>query len=194
MAKKVFFSFHYQDVVDFRANVVRQHWKSKPDRQSAGYFDKSVWEKAKGESDVGLKRLINGALTGCSTTCVLIGSQTYARRWVQYEIMKSLREGKKILGVHINPIEGKNQKTKTKGPNPFNYLGITYSESGLTATLKVKRNGKWYDYTDVGGKATFQTGGVAVRMHGQGYNLSHFYDVKDWVADDGYNNFATWVA
>ena len=25
MAKKVFFSFHYQDVIDFRANVVRNH-------------------------------------------------------------------------------------------------------------------------------------------------------------------------
>lgn len=25
MAKRVFFSFHYQDVIDFRANVVRNH-------------------------------------------------------------------------------------------------------------------------------------------------------------------------
>jgi hypothetical protein len=28
MAKKVFFNFYYQDVVDFRANAVRQHWLS----------------------------------------------------------------------------------------------------------------------------------------------------------------------
>ena len=26
MAKRVFFSFHYKDVVEFRANVVRKHW------------------------------------------------------------------------------------------------------------------------------------------------------------------------
>lgn len=31
MAKKVFFSFHYQDVVEFRANVVRKHWVLKSD-------------------------------------------------------------------------------------------------------------------------------------------------------------------
>ena len=44
MAKRVFFSFHYQDVIDFRANVVRQHWVTKPDREDAGFFDASVWE------------------------------------------------------------------------------------------------------------------------------------------------------
>lgn len=194
MAKKVFFSFHYQDVSDFRVNVVRNHWLTKPDRQSAGYFDKSVWEKAEAQSDLGLKRLINGALSGCSTTCVLVGTQTYGRRWVQYEIMKSFRDGKKIIGVHINSIKDKNQNVKIKGANPFNYLGVTYSASGLTATLKVQRGGKWYDYTDVDGKASYQTGGVPTTMNGQGYNLSHFCTVHDWVSDNGYNNFGTWVA
>ena len=45
MAKRVFFSFHYQDVIDFRANVVRNHKLTKDDH--AGYFDASIWEKAK---------------------------------------------------------------------------------------------------------------------------------------------------
>jgi hypothetical protein len=35
MAKRVFFSFHYQDVIDFRANVVRNHWLTKKDRKDA---------------------------------------------------------------------------------------------------------------------------------------------------------------
>ena len=30
MAKRVYFCFHYQDVIDFRANVVRNHWMTKP--------------------------------------------------------------------------------------------------------------------------------------------------------------------
>ena len=38
MAKRVFFSFHYKDVIDFRANVVRKHWVLKDDREEAGYF------------------------------------------------------------------------------------------------------------------------------------------------------------
>ena len=52
MAKKVFFSFHYQDVIDFRANVVRNHKLTKTD--SAGYFDASMWEDAKKTSDLAL--------------------------------------------------------------------------------------------------------------------------------------------
>ena len=47
MPKRVFFSFHYQDVIDFRANVVRNHWVTKLNREDAGYFDASIWESAK---------------------------------------------------------------------------------------------------------------------------------------------------
>jgi len=62
MAKKVFFSFHYQDVIDFRANVVRNHGQFKIAKNEAGYYDSSMWEKAKKEGDIALKRLINGKL------------------------------------------------------------------------------------------------------------------------------------
>ena len=66
MAKRVFFSFHYQDVIDFRANVVRNHWLTKPDREAAGFFDASIWEDAKKTSSLALKRLINGELKNLS--------------------------------------------------------------------------------------------------------------------------------
>ena len=115
MAKRVFFSFHYQDVIDFRANVVRNHKTTK--HEGAGYFDASIWEDAKKESDLALKRLINSELKNTSVTAVLIGSETYSRRWVRYEIMKSLEKGNLLLGIHINSIAGKDQKTKKMGRN-----------------------------------------------------------------------------
>jgi hypothetical protein len=59
MAKRVYFCFHYQDVIDFRANVVRNHWLTKPDREVAGFFDASLWESAQKQGDVAIKRLIN---------------------------------------------------------------------------------------------------------------------------------------
>ena len=107
MAKRVFFSFHYQDVIDFRANVVRNHWLTKPDREEAGFFDASIWENAKKTSTIALKHLINGELKNTTVTTVLIGSETYRRRWVQYEIIKSMEKGNQILGVHVNGIKGK---------------------------------------------------------------------------------------
>ena len=63
MAKRVFFSFHYQDVIDFRANVVRQHWLTKPDRESAGFLDASIWKTAERAGSTAVKRLINLAST-----------------------------------------------------------------------------------------------------------------------------------
>jgi len=112
MAKRVFFSFHYQDVIDFRANVVRQHWVTKPDREAAGFFDASVWETAKKTNSTAVKRLIHSGLEGTSVTCVLIGSETYARPWVRYEIMKSFRKGNRILAVNINSITGKDKQMR----------------------------------------------------------------------------------
>jgi len=194
MAKRVFFSFHYQDVIDFRANVVRQHWMTKPDREAAGFFDASMWETARKTGSTAVKRLINSGLEGTSVTCVLVGSQTFARPWVRYEILKSLRRGNSIFAVHINSIRGKDQGTKIQGPNPLTYVGVTFSDTGLTATLyEINASGAWQQYAEIDGSASYQTGGVAQQYRGKGFNLSQWCSIRDWVADDGYNNFATWV-
>ncbi len=193
MAKQVFFSFYYQDVIDFRANVVRQHWLTKPDREAAGFFDASIWGNAKLSGDVGIKRVINGGIDGTSVTCVLVGSATYDRRWVRYEVMKSFRKGNALLSVHINSITGRDQLTKPKGPNPLSYLGVTYSESGLTATLWEKVNGNWKEYTEIDGTASYQTGGVQPQYRGKGFNLAQWYPEYDWVTNNGYQNFSSWV-
>ena len=192
MAKRVFFSFHYKDVAEFRANVVRNHWRFKLNRNIAGYYDASIWESAKNQGDVALKRLINSGLEGTSNTCVLIGSQTYSRPWVRYELLKSFKKGNSIIGVHINSIKCRNQQTKIKGPNPLEYVGVTFSDSGLTATLWEKINGKWVKYDKIDGTASYRVE-VAQKYRGKGYNLSEFFNVYDWVSDNGYNTFASWI-
>jgi hypothetical protein len=192
MARRVFFSFHYQDVIDFRANVVRNHWMTKPDREEAGYFDASVWENARRQGETALKRLINGALEGTSNTCVLIGSQTYARPWVRYELLKSFRRGNHLFGVHINGIKSKNGNTETLGPNPLEYVGVTFSADGSTATLWEKNESAWteYDKIDESANCAFQ---VEQQFRGKGFNLGNWYQVYKWNANDGYNNFSSWV-
>ena len=192
MAKRVFFSFHYDDVIDFRANVVRNHWLTKPDREAAGFFDHSLWETTKRNGSAALKRLINNGMDGSSATCVLIGSQTYARPWIRYEILKSFRRGNHMFGVHINGIKGKDQQTKDLGPNPFESVGVTYSADGKTGTLWQYAGNAWVKYTELDGSATFSTS-VAEQYRGNGYNLGPWYRVHRWNADDGYNNFVSWV-
>lgn len=193
MAKRVFFSFHYQDVIDFRANVVRNHWITKSDRESAGFFDASIWETAKKTGDVALKRLINAGISGTSTTCVLIGTSTYLRRWVRYEIMRSFKKGNSIFGVHINSISGKDGSTKALGENPFDYLGVRFSDSGFTVTFHEWKNSKWQLYEELEGSASYRLEIPEKNYRGKFLQLSKLKLVYDWRKDKGYSNFATWV-
>lgn len=191
MAKRVFFSFHYQDVIDFRANVVRQHWVAKSDREEAGYFDASIWEDAKKTQDAGLMRLIDDGLRNTSATCVLIGSQTYARPWVRYEILQSVKRGNQLFGVHINAIKGKDQKTKPNGPNPFDYLALRYSGDGASVTVLESQGAKWVEYSKL---KEYRLKEPNPERRGRLFTLTQLKRrTYCWRADDGYENFASWV-
>ena len=194
MAKRVYFAFHYQDVIDFRANVVRNSWVTHPDRQAAGFFDASIWETARRTSDLALKRLINHELENTSVTAVLIGSETFLRRWVRYEIIRSMAKGNTLLGVHINGIAGKDGRTKQNGPCPFEYLSYHRSPNGTHIKLMEFWDGAWTAYGDHESYATEQAGPPHERN--SFVRLAQLYNVNvyDWIADDGYSNFAQWVA
>src|ERR1039458_1634378 len=105
MARRVYFGFDYEDVADFRANVVRNHWRTKEHREAAGFFDASLWETTVSQGDLAIKRLINNGLRATSVTCILVGSETYLRPWVRYEMLKSYKKGSDLLSVHIKSIQ-----------------------------------------------------------------------------------------
>jgi hypothetical protein len=191
MAKRVYFGFHYQDVIDFRANVVRKH-NLTGGVEKAGYYDHSIWEESKKKGDIALKRMINSELEGTSVTVILIGSDTYARRWVRYEITRSLARGNGLVGIHINGIKGKDQLTKAQGPKPFDYLGVSISDDGTRGTPIEWKAGKWQEYRDHEGWALAKQHSVAGR--GKRFKLSHWYPTYDWLADDGFQKFSSWIA
>jgi hypothetical protein len=171
--------------------VVRNHWLTKPDREAAGFFDASIWEEAKKTGPLALKRLINGGLQNTSVTAILIGSQTYERQWVRYEIMRSMSKGNTILGVHINGIKDKFGRIKAAGPNPFDFLGYRYSNNGTSLDLYEVKNGTWVQYGDMD-SYTLKTP-VSREKWGQFYRLSATRRTYDWITHNGYNNFAQWV-
>lgn len=189
MARRCFFSFHYQDVIDFRANVVRNHNVTKGD--NGGFFDASIWESSKKQGDLALKRLINNGLDNTSMTVVLIGSQTYARRWVHYEIMKSIERGNGVIGIHINGIRDKNGYVKNQGPNPFDYLGLQISNDGCNASPTIWNGTQWEYYQDLG---KFEINKQSVERWNKNLPLRTWLATYDWIVDDGYNNFENWIA
>lgn len=141
MARRVFFSFHYEKD-NWRANVVRNSWVTKPDREAAGFWDATEWEKVKSQSDAAIKRWINKQMKGTSVTAVLIGTQTYNRRWVNYEIKHSYDMGNGILGVYIHSIKNKNGSTSRKGKNPLSKWYVE-TDSGRTYFTQLYSTYDW---------------------------------------------------
>jgi hypothetical protein len=190
MTKRTYFAFHYQDVIDFRANVVRNH-NFLGSVEGAGYYDHSIWEEAMKTSPLALKRLINSELQNTSVTAVLIGSGTWARRWVRYEIMKSIERGNRVVGVHINSIKGRDQMIKAAGPNPFDNVGVEISTDGCRATPTEWANSQWVYYTDLD---PFDIHQQPPENRGRHLALSHWLPVYDWIAHRGYDNFSSWIS
>jgi antiphage defense system Thoeris ThsB-like protein len=137
MARRVFFSFHYQRDI-WRVNVVRNCWITQ-DRQVAGYWDASLWEEAQKKGDAAIRKMIDDALTYTSVTVVLIGAETSTRQYVRYEIEKSLEKGNGLLGVYINDLKDRLGYSDYRGSNPFDAMftlrnGIRYALSTIYPT------------------------------------------------------------
>ncbi len=109
MARKVFFSFHYDDIMN--ANIVRNSGEFKPTSET-GFYDKSLWEEAKTKGDRAIQDLIDKGLKNTGVTVFLVGAKTYSRPWCIYERDKSIKDGKGLLGIQL-PNE------KATGPNTW---------------------------------------------------------------------------
>ncbi|WP_214875875.1 TIR domain-containing protein [Exiguobacterium sp. CH10] len=121
MAKKVFFSFHYE----------RDAWRAAQVRNSnitqliKGYVDKAEWEEIKRKGDKAIKDWIEGQMKGTSVTVVLIGNETADRKWIKYEIEKSVEKGNGLLGIYIHRLKNKDGEKDERGQNPLDNVYIT---------------------------------------------------------------------
>jgi hypothetical protein len=122
MARRVFFSFHYERDGQ-RASVVRNSWVTKPNSEEAGFIDSAKWEEVKGKGDEAIKRWIERQLDGTSVTVVLIGAQTSTREWVKYEVKRSYERGNGMLAIYLHNIKDWNGNTDTPGSNTLGDLG-----------------------------------------------------------------------
>ncbi len=123
--RNVFFSFHYQRDI-WRANVVRNSGVVIGE-SAAGFRDASLWEEAKRKGDQAIKGLIDEGLKGTTVTVVLIGAETANRKYVNYEIEKSIERGNGLLGLRIHNIRDRNGNTDSMGVVPVNLSDGGYS-------------------------------------------------------------------
>lgn len=114
--RQVFFSFHYQRDI-WRANVVRNSGVVIGE-SAAGFRDASLWEEAKRKGDATIKKLIDDGLIGTTVTVVLIGAETANRKYVNYEIDKSIECNNGLLGLRIHNIRDRDGNTDFPGVIP----------------------------------------------------------------------------
>ena len=141
MARRVFFSFHYDNDIN-RSMIVRNSWVTQG-KEAAGFIDKAEFEKMKRKGEKEVYKWIDKQLEGTSVTVVLIGAETLSRPFVQYEICKSLQRGNAVIGVYINWIRDmRTLKISAKG-NIHTVIG--YYEDGSPAYFDNVCDGI-YDY------------------------------------------------
>ena len=117
MARKVYFSFHFQ----------RDSWRVANVRNSGAirglektpFYDAAQWEAIRRQGDQAIRRWIESELAGTSVTVVLVGAQTAGRRWVKYEIRRSRELGKGLLGIDISSIRDRHGHSDRRGANPL---------------------------------------------------------------------------
>lgn len=108
MARKVFFSFKYDDVqraMNVRnSNVISGTLKS-------GFIDKADFEAVEKQGEKAIQKWIDEQLTGTSATVVLVGANTNKSKWVKYEIEQSIARGNGLLTIDISKIADLNGNT-----------------------------------------------------------------------------------
>ena len=129
--RQVFYSFHYKPD-SWRVSQVRKIGTiggNKPAHDND-------WEKITGAGDKEIKKWINKQMNYRSCTIVLVGSGTAKRKWINYEIIQSWKEGKGVVGIYIHGLKNNYRKISAKGNNPFDY--ITYGKTGIKLSTIVK--------------------------------------------------------
>ena len=192
--RRVFFSFHYQQDI-WRANQVRQSWRFGHETEREGVFrfrDASLWEKSKREPDESLKALIREGIKNTSVTCVLAGTHTYTRRWVRYEIARSIVKGNGLLTVKVHGLQDNHGRTNIEGPNPLDYMGVCGKENGNLHLVEKKEDGEWYWYGDYTQAVSLPPGWEQPGQYV--ITLSRFGSVHDYAAHNGQGNFSSWVS
>lgn len=131
MARKVFFSFHF-DADAWRAGQVRNAGVVEGDEP----VTPNKWEEIKRGGDDGIKRWINEEMKGKSSLVVLVGAATAKRKWIDYEIEHAWNTKKGVVGVCIHSLKDAGGRQSTMGSNPFAHFKMEKDGASLSTIVE----------------------------------------------------------
>lgn len=125
-----------------------------------------------------------------SVTVVLAGSNTFERRWVRYELARSVIKGNGLLAVKIHRIGNQQGYVANEGPNPLDYMGV-YNSSGRIWLTELN-NGRWVAYSDYTQSVTLPTTWTTP-WDNNVIKLSQYAGLYCYKTHNGAANFPSWV-
>lgn len=190
MARRTFFSFHYQPDV-WRVFNVRNCLQLVRDQTIDGFFDSSVFEASKRDSETNLKAFLRDGMKNTSVTCVLNGAQTASRRWVRYEIVRAVLKGNGLLTVDIHGVKNKDGNASPRGADPLAQIGLYKTDKGIYFAERM--NNSWVRYGDYtlavpASSLWFEAPKTRVPVPLSKYCLRY-----DFAAQDGRKNISGWI-
>lgn len=144
MAKKVFYSFHFDNDV-MRVQQVRNIGAIEENKP----VSPQEWEQAK-KTPNGIEDWIEKHMKDKSCVVVLIGKNTSERKWVDYEIRKAWKDKKGIFGIYIHNLNCPNNGKSAQGANPFDNISFT-DGSKMSSVIQVYNPSSIDTYKDIAG-------------------------------------------
>jgi hypothetical protein len=143
MARKVFYSFHYEPDCA-RAARVRNMGVVEGNKPATD----NNWEAITDGGNRAIKEWIDDQLYGKSCNVVLIGENTAGRKWINYEIESAWNNNKGVVGLYIHRLKDFDGYQSSKGCNPFDDFTMDGSQKKLSSIVKAY-NPPYADSKDV---------------------------------------------
>lgn len=143
MARRVFYSFHYDGDKDRVAQV-----RNMGVVEGSQVASDNDWEAIKRGGEGAIKSWVDQQMVGTSCCVALIGANTAGRKWVTYEIESAWRSGKGVVGIHIYELKNLRGEKSSKGANPLDY-------ASTIAGYRVSSYAKTYDPPFADSKAVY---------------------------------------
>jgi hypothetical protein len=132
MARRIFYSFHYEPDCS-RAAQVRNMGVVEGNKPATD----NEWERIARGGAAAIERWIDSQLDGKSCNVVLIGENTAGRKWINYEIGTAWNSKKGVVGVYIHKLKDLDGNQSEKGSNPFEYFELDDgSDKKLSSVVK----------------------------------------------------------
>jgi hypothetical protein len=132
MARKVFYSFHY-DLDAWRASQVRNMGVI----EGNAPVSDNIWEAVKKGGDKAIEKWIADQLVGKSCAVVLVGAQTAGRKWVIHEIKEAWNANNGVVGIRIHSLKDVAGNLGNYGANPFDQLSLQNGTKLLSSVVKL---------------------------------------------------------